>query len=317
MSFRNSITHFQFDDFDAFREATQVWDLDFLQLDRGRFNSRLSQKITSEGQWGRVRLGRRVRQRGQGPRGFRTFAIPADHRTRLVFRGLAAGGDDLVVFPEGGELDSVSEVGFDMFVLSFPEDALVLEAERLGFGAIDRILGASSVVHCGPAAMDRIRENCFWMESVLSLAGSGRDDRAVSEFVFGELRREILEVVAVSPAAHRMPMARVRSRALRRTLEHIENTDTEWPTIAELCARSGASSRTLVYAFQEHFGVTPKSYLHCVRLNRARCALRSANPGVTKVADIANEMGFWHMGQFAADYRRQFGQLPSEALGMG
>jgi AraC family ethanolamine operon transcriptional activator len=30
--------------------------------------------------------------------------------------------------------------------------------------------------------------------------------------------------------------------------------------------------------------------------------------------EIAIEWGFWHMGQFAADYRRQFGELPSETL---
>ena len=32
------------------------------------------------------------------------------------------------------------------------------------------------------------------------------------------------------------------------------------------------------------------------------------------VADAANEWGFWHMGQFAKDYRRMFGELPSETL---
>jgi AraC family ethanolamine operon transcriptional activator len=33
-----------------------------------------------------------------------------------------------------------------------------------------------------------------------------------------------------------------------------------------------------------------------------------------KVVDVANRWGFWHMGQLAADYRRQFGELPSETL---
>ena len=33
-----------------------------------------------------------------------------------------------------------------------------------------------------------------------------------------------------------------------------------------------------------------------------------------KVADVANEWGFWHMGGFAADYRKLFGELPSTTL---
>ena len=30
------------------------------------------------------------------------------------------------------------------------------------------------------------------------------------------------------------------------------------------------------------------------------------------IIDAASRWGFWHMGQFAADYRRKFGELPSE-----
>jgi len=29
---------------------------------------------------------------------------------------------------------------------------------------------------------------------------------------------------------------------------------------------------------------------------------------------VANAWGFWHMGQFARDYRRLFGELPSDTL---
>jgi len=35
---------------------------------------------------------------------------------------------------------------------------------------------------------------------------------------------------------------------------------------------------------------------------------------MTKIGTIANRCGFWHMGRFAADYRRLFGELPSETL---
>ena len=34
----------------------------------------------------------------------------------------------------------------------------------------------------------------------------------------------------------------------------------------------------------------------------------------TRISDVANRWGFWHMGSFAADYRKQFGELPSETL---
>jgi len=33
------------------------------------------------------------------------------------------------------------------------------------------------------------------------------------------------------------------------------------------------------------------------------------------ITQISSQWGFWHMGQFGADYKRQFGELPSETLG--
>ena len=57
----------------------------------------------------------------------------------------------------------------------------------------------------------------------------------------------------------------------------------------------------------------PKQYLHARRLAGVRRELRLA-PSEVRVVDVANRWGFWHMGRFAADYRKQFGEQPSETL---
>jgi AraC family ethanolamine operon transcriptional activator len=33
-----------------------------------------------------------------------------------------------------------------------------------------------------------------------------------------------------------------------------------------------------------------------------------------RIGDVAARWGFWHFSQFSADYRRMFGELPSETL---
>ena len=75
----------------------------------------------------------------------------------------------------------------------------------------------------------------------------------------------------------------------------------------------GMSWRTLDRGFKEHFGIGPKRYLLNLRLTQARRALKSAGEG-TKVVDVANEWGFWHMGDFAREYRQLFGELPGQSL---
>jgi AraC family ethanolamine operon transcriptional activator len=85
-------------------------------------------------------------------------------------------------------------------------------------------------------------------------------------------------------------------------------------TISKLCTIGGVSARTLQYAFLEHYGISPKTYLIYYRLNGARRDLWISDPGTSRVNYIAIFWGFWHMGQFAADYRKLFSELPSETL---
>jgi AraC family ethanolamine operon transcriptional activator len=60
--------------------------------------------------------------------------------------------------------------------------------------------------------------------------------------------------------------------------------------------------------------MNPKAYINAVRLNAVHKQLRVAKAGNLFVADAANAWGFWHMGQFAADYRKLFGENPSQTL---
>ena len=85
--------------------------------------------------------------------------------------------------------------------------------------------------------------------------------------------------------------------------------------IGELTKRAGASKRTIERAFLRT-GCTPMEYLRSVRLERARCMFARPTPGMT-VADAAGAVGYTHLGRFAAEYRRQFGELPSRTLARG
>ena len=98
-------------------------------------------------------------------------------------------------------------------------------------------------------------------------------------------------------------MLRIRSTIQDRIDEPI--------SIRSLCDEVGVGWTTLIHAFREHFGVTPKAYLRARQLNGAHRDLLEAT-SETVIADVANRWGFWHMGQFAADYGRLFGELPSD-----
>jgi len=81
-----------------------------------------------------------------------------------------------------------------------------------------------------------------------------------------------------------------------------------------LCAEIDVAERTLRLCCAEVLGVSPTRYLLLQRLNRARAALRRANPSTATVAEIARRNQFLELGRFAMTYRTVFGESPSITL---
>jgi AraC family ethanolamine operon transcriptional activator len=75
----------------------------------------------------------------------------------------------------------------------------------------------------------------------------------------------------------------------------------------ELAGRLSVSIRTLQNAVRAQHNMSLHSYVRWKRLMNARQKLRQG----MSVKRAALESGFWHMGEFACDYRSLFGELPS------
>lgn len=85
-------------------------------------------------------------------------------------------------------------------------------------------------------------------------------------------------------------------------------------SLETLAAVSGVTGRTLQSAFRESIGQSPMQYQMALRLSKVRDELRQAAPGSTQVSTVAQQYGFTHLGRFASQYSREFGERPSETL---
>jgi AraC family ethanolamine operon transcriptional activator len=133
-----------------------------------------------------------------------------------------------------------------------------------------------------------------------------------------ELRNQIEFVVTpllyqIMSNSHGKPV-QYRPDNLTQALRLIANNLDNPPTITELSSHIGISSRALQYLFKNHLGLTPKQFIGLCRLNAARRKLRCAHYQRGGVADIANQLGYWHMGGFAQDFKRLFKVSPTELL---
>jgi len=303
-----------FSDFDETAEAVRAWDLRFTQLDRGLFRGNITQFIGNNVQFVRARFGRSLEQFGSSPRGFTTFVIPAGQSLRLFWRGQKVTGSQIMVFPQGGELYAISDPGFDVYTFSVSNGLLTRACAGSGLPDFPSLLGEKEVFHGSSETMIGLRRLCGQIHSRIKRGLSIPESPALQRELEFELPGALLTALATSLPLSTPTLPRLRRMALERSLEHIRSHRTDPVTVQDLIDTSKVSWRTLDYAFRERFNVTPKEYLSAIRLNGVRRRLRRADLSSTKIADVANYWGFWHMGQFARDYRRLFGELPSVTL---
>ncbi len=86
--------------------------------------------------------------------------------------------------------------------------------------------------------------------------------------------------------------------------------------LADLCKVGGISERSVTSGFRRYMNASPKQYLKNLRLRQVRDELRHAS-GRTTVTEVAENWGFNQLGWFSAEYRKLFGEQPSQTLRSG
>jgi AraC family ethanolamine operon transcriptional activator len=302
----------RFDDFDDCASALLNWEIEAIQIDRGPFAAELTQARSPAALVSEITFGRALHQRGEPPRGLRTLGVPADPTQRIFFRNHWADGNQLMFFPRGSEMDSVSVPGFHVFSVSYEEDHLSEISQAIGGTDYTGLLAGREVVDCSPGVMQSVRQSINQFMNSLGRY-EDTDPPAESEYRDGglDLLQTIAEVLTLdeNPRSPEPPPA--REIAIRRSLDLIDATIREPLSVVDLCRVAGVSRRTLEYAFRERFELSPNAYMLSRRLDGVRAELRQNHDG-QPITRIANQWGFNHLSRFAALYRRQFGELPSQ-----
>jgi AraC-like DNA-binding protein len=105
----------------------------------------------------------------------------------------------------------------------------------------------------------------------------------------------------------------IAPRDVKRAVDFMEANLHSPITLADIVEAAGVPGRTLLKHFDHFRGVSPMRYLRNARFERVHEALRCADPS-ERVTEIALKWGFEHMGRFAVEYHKRFGESPSQTL---
>jgi len=280
------------------------FDLGFRQLDKGDPTVQATLLFGSNITLGRMRFDRRFHQLGMPPAGKLTFGIPFFGLTEWFGREYQRSS--ILPFNHSGGIDGVSESNFEAITISFSEAHLNEVSKNFGIPMPTALFCPTpeSVIERGEFS-ERLRGMLVKMfaDPNFELTPQTED----------ELIGTLIQAEQNISAAPDRSSPRLRAQAVQRALAYIADRSNESVSVREICSENNIPLRTLNRAFNERFGIGPKAYLKRRRLSAVRTELLRSPPG-TLVTDIANRWGFWHLGQFANDYRILFGELPSQTL---
>lgn len=302
-------------DFEEYNEAVKGWDLEFVQLGNGQFHADVLQFGDDEFLIGEVQYNKLLQQNGSAPHHGYTFAIHHNNSAPFLWRHQDFDFNSIIVFPDNRELHGLSQPGHHPFILTVSEALLTNTSCALGLPAPDKYISKGSINSCDPSHVQELQYYlCYVRNKMTETAGR------LSTFLMNDASKSHLTsllVLSLANSTSVKPKKRNfgnRRRIIERTVEYIQSDLSSPRSIAQLCGVAGVNQRTLRNMFYEQFSVSPQHFVKSYRLNAVRNTLRQSDPSHIKVADIANLYGFWHMGQFAKDYFRQFEELPSDTI---
>ena len=247
--------------------------------------------------------------------GFRSFGLVEPGRSMPWAFDQFVADDVLFVFSHEQAMKASAPSGCSGHSISLAEGFLADLARQTCHVAIESLMPSAGLYLPSASKLKVIREELRKWRELLACGASTRSAIIA--------RREESLGLALIDAFFDAKMLITRpliksEHSMRRALEFIHDSELENISALDLCKYSGCSQRTLEKTFLKRFGITPKKYVKFLRLARVRHGLRSFDAQDSgSIIELAGVQGFWHMGQFAADYRSIYGELPSETLARG
>ncbi|MGV0775912.1 AraC family transcriptional regulator [Mycolicibacterium elephantis] len=146
-----------------------------------------------------------------------------------------------------------------------------------------------------------------------SLVQRGQGIGALEELVMSSLLQ--LQPSSYHEEFVHPPQPDQRRAVVREAMNYIEDHLAERITMGSLAKAVHMSVRSIQQGFREELAMTPMMFVRERRMQRVHEELTDAMPtdGVT-VTSVAERWGFHHLGSFAVEYRKRWGETPSETL---
>jgi len=296
-----------FDSFEEFNSFPHGWDADFRVTSGDAYVARIEHTQMKHVLINSASYSEPTLQRASTPAGSRTLALPVQIHGPMSWFNYEINDRSLMLFPENRELFSVSRGSMHISTFSIADELFDRQLEQLAVTDSPALLDGR-VMQLDDATWRHLHKCLFILREYCE---KYRDEQP-----FPELERFLTEEAAYQFASRmlgrpldscRLPV-HAAAKHTRRAMQYILPRLRTPLTVAEVCAAVGIGRRNLEMSFQRYLGRSPKQLIKYLRYSLCREEMQQQYR--VSVNEIARSWGFWHMGQFAADYKTLFGECP-------
>ena len=246
---------------------------------------------------------------GCTPEGTCTIGMPLSQSSLAYHNGQRLSPGHVALLTSGAEFELRTPEAFDFLVVNVSTDTLshYLNDQELETTGL-LTTGKGVVFHSA-----NTQQLSSTLLQVLDTANDAPEKLAQTAFLEESVMLAVANCIANrSTTSSNLSVRESRRRLVERAQHYLQRMLDHDILIADMCHELGTNPRTLQDAFNEVFGVTPNAFIKALRLNNVRRELKEPSKRNDHIGDIAAHWGFWHLSQFASDYRQAFGELPSE-----
>lgn len=317
-------SHFQ-ESSNLYKQLKPVQALNVWQMSRGKFAGNLLVIASDAVQINLIEHDCLIKSNGVSPNTW-GFGIPV-RRCLIQFEGKFELEDNFIVIAPAQVIFNIfPKTSYEFYGIYISLPHLQNLCHTLHLPQPEQFLGTAKngcqAVMCTPQQMQRLRLLLQQLrrrtQAMLTLGVVNNKEERRTLLMANQLKCQLEEdfasqlLLTIAKAQDIKPKKTILKRAniFKQTEEYMLNNLKAEITTEDICQEIGVSKRALEYLFKDCYHTTPKAYLKQLRLNYLRESILK-NPHL-KINELANDLGFFHRGQLAADYQQIFGELPRE-----
>lgn len=284
------------------------WDTEYRQLHAGPFSSNFT--LLEDETWFLLEEQSSRRVEIEAPSPTDMFVIALVEGEPAVVNGQTVSADHLFVQCPDSDFHATLPAGIQVTQVGIAAEYFEGSIHAISPGVSFPRTGVNSIP-ITPGMLRSIRQSLRRQLLCPSNNAATREE-AVSSSLADAIT--VLANQSHSSTGKRLHQAKPR-QAIKRAREYIEAHLDQAIRVESICRYSGTPLRTLERIFLRELGLSPQQYIKARRLNAVRRILLDTDQEQGHcITDVALSHGFSHLGRFAGDYRRYFGESPRETL---